>query len=105
MQQQYATIRVVNRGSAGCWVVGYPRVTLLVGGRALGHAAVPAHSGAPALFLAPGRAATSSLHGPSTCNALLSDHARIAAPGQAAYTQATLGMRGCALLLDPWRAA
>ena len=106
MQQQYATIRAQNRGRVGCWIVGYARVSLLAAGRALGHAAVPAHTGpAPALFLRAGGSATASLHGPSTCNALLSDHARIAAPGQSSFTDAALPMRGCALLIDAFAAA
>ncbi len=103
MQQQYATIRVRN-GGAGCWLVGYARVDLLVSGRVVGRPAVPADA-RPALFLAAGGSATASLHGPSTCNALLSDHARIAAPGQAGYTDASLLMRVCALQIDAFRQA
>lgn len=105
MQQQYATIRVVNHGRTGCWLVGYAQVRLLVNAGALGHPARPAHPGVPALFLGVGRSATASLHGPSTCNALLSDHARIAAPGQSSHTDIALPMRGCALLVDAFRAA
>jgi Protein of unknown function (DUF4232) len=104
MQQQYATIRVRN-GGAGCWLVGYARVGLLVKGRAVGQPAAPAAADRPALFLRANGSATASLHGPSTCNALLSDHARIAAPGQSSHTDATLLMRVCALHIDAFRTA
>lgn len=104
MQQQYATIRVRN-GGAGCWLMGYARVGLLIGGKVVGQAAVPAAAGRPALFLPADASATASLHGPSTCNALLSDHARIAAPGQSSYTDAGLLMRVCALHIDAFHAA
>jgi hypothetical protein len=105
MQQQYATIRVRNGGGAGCWMLGYARVGLLVRGKAAGAAAAPSNPGLPALYLRAGASATASLHGPSTCNAPLSDHARIAAPGQSAYLDATLLMRVCALHIDAFRAA
>jgi hypothetical protein len=104
MQQQYATIRVRNVG-AGCWLVGYARVGLLVSGRTAGQPAAPADTGRPALFLRADGSATASLHGPSTCNALLSDHARIAAPGQSSYTDAALLMRVCALHIDAFHTA
>lgn len=104
MQQQYATIRVRN-GGAGCWLVGYARVGLLVSGRTVGQPAAPASTGRPAVFLRANGSATASLHGPSTCNALLSDHAQIAAPGQSSYTDAALLMRVCALHIDAFRAA
>jgi uncharacterized protein DUF4232 len=103
MQQQYATITVVNRG-VGCWLVGYARVSLRVGGRALGTPAAPAHSGTPALFIRAGRSATALLHGPSTCNSPLSDHARVAVPGGSSSFDLGLPMRGCALVIDPFRA-
>lgn len=105
MQQQYATIRVRNIGASGCWVVGYARVGLLVTGRAVGQPATPTDTAHPALFLRASGSAIASLHGPSTCNALLSDHAQIAAPGQSSYTDAALLMRVCALHIDAFRAA
>jgi hypothetical protein len=105
MQQQYATIRVRNGSAAGCWLLGYARVGLIISGRAVGQPAAPANPGRPALFLRAGASATASLHGPSTCNALLSDHARIAAPGQSTYIDATLLMRVCALHVDAFHAA
>jgi Protein of unknown function (DUF4232) len=105
MQQQYATIRVRNGGGSGCWLLGYARVGLLVGGRATGRPAAPANAGRPALFLRANASATASLHGPSTCNAPLSDHARITAPGQSGYTDAAMVMRVCALHIDAFHAA
>ena len=71
----------------------------------MGQPATPANGGHPALFLRAGASATASLHGPSTCNALLSDHARIAAPGQSTHTDVALGMRVCALHIDAFHAA
>jgi hypothetical protein len=103
MQQQYATISVVNHGSSGCWLVGYAQVSLLVGGHALGHPAVPVRPGAPAAFVRSGRTVTASLHGPSTCNAKLSDRALIAAPGQSKLTDTPLPMRGCSLFIEAFK--
>ena len=100
MQQQYATISARNKGPSGCWIVGYAQVTLLLGGKPLGRAATPAHAGRPATYLAGGRTATASLHGPSTCQAGVSDHVRVTAPGQLSATVVELPMRGCALVIE-----
>ena len=104
MQQQYATISVANQGPTRCWLVGYAQVVLLAGGAPLGRPAVPDGITPTAVALGAGQSATASLHGPSTCNAGVSDQVRISAAGTA-YTDVALPMRACSLTIGTFLAA
>ena len=104
-QRQYATVYVRNTGSPACWLVGYASVSLRMGGAPLGSPAVPAAAGRPVLELAPSASAQALVHGPSTCNAPVSDTVRVWAPGQTAFTDAAVPMRGCALTVDAFQPA
>lgn len=105
LQKQFATIVVVNPGQIACWLIGYPVVGLRRAGAALGAPAAPATAGRPALQLPPGGRAVAGLHGPTVCNAPLSDSVRIRLAGQSASTDAALVMRGCPLTIDAFAAA
>ncbi len=103
--QQFATIVLTNTGQISCWLVGYPAVRLRAKGTYLGAPAAPARSNRPVLKLAPVSRAEARLHGPTTCNAALSDTVRISAPGQSTFTDVALVMRGCALIIDAFTAS
>ena len=104
MQQQYATISVADHGGPGCWLVGYAGVELVAGGAPLGRPATPAGPAPTAVYLSAAHPATASLHGPSTCNAGVSDHVRVSAPGSTSHTDVELPMRACALIIGAFRA-
>ncbi len=98
---QFALISLTNTGPAACLMSGAPAVTLMRGGAVLGTPAQPSAKAARALTLAPAKAATTTLTGFSTCNAMNSDTVRVTPPGQTAALDAPLVLRGCELEVDP----
>lgn len=78
---------------------------LRAGGAALGQPSTTAGGGAAAFRLGPTVKAQALVHGPSTCQAGVSDTMRITMPGLGSYTDAAVPMRGCPLLVDAFTAS
>jgi hypothetical protein len=100
--QEIAAIDVTNSSSVTCSVTGYPDVSLLQGGAALGKPAQHSTVTAKPMNLAPGDQAQAILHDFSSCEAGLSDTARITLPGNSEHVDKKLQLRGCTLEIDPF---
>jgi hypothetical protein len=64
--------------------------------------ASPLEPRVPLIRLAPGKAVTAGVSGPTTCNADVSDKVRISLPNAPGHVDKPLLMRACALVLAPF---
>jgi hypothetical protein len=99
--QAFATLRFTNTGDGPCTLDGYPGVSLLLKGKALGGPAT--RSGAPAktLTIAAQANVTAQLTDDTTCNAAQSDNLKVYAPNLTTSVQIPFVLRGCALVIAP----
>jgi hypothetical protein len=102
-QKQYATLRFTNVSIRTCGLGGYAGVQLLRGGHLLGKPSSTAGVPVPLIRLAPGKAVTAQVSGPTTCNADVSDRGRITLPNAPGHVDTPLLMRACALVVGPFQ--
>jgi hypothetical protein len=93
-----------NSSSKTCTMRGYPFAQLRSSGTALGKPAVDNPGTVRTVVLTPGAAAQALLTAVTTCQAAVSDHARVRAPGATTSTDVAVQLRGCALRVDPLEA-
>jgi hypothetical protein len=99
--QEIAALQFTNEGTTSCTLFGFPTVTLLRNGNAVGNPSQPSTVGANSQrTLAPGDIAESVLHDYSSCNAPLSDSMRVQVPGSSTIAIRPAVMRGCILRVD-----
>jgi uncharacterized protein DUF4232 len=99
--QEIAALQFTNEGTSTCTLFGFPTVTLLRKGNAVGNPSQPSAIGATSKrTLAPGDIAESVLHDYSSCNAPLSDSMRVQVPGSSTIAIRPAVMRGCILRVD-----
>jgi Protein of unknown function (DUF4232) len=99
--QEIAALQFTNEGTTSCTLFGFPTVTLLRNGNAVGNPSQPSTVGATSQrTLAPGDVAESVLHDYSSCNAPLSDSLRVQVPGSSTIAIRPAVLRGCILRVD-----
>jgi hypothetical protein len=98
--QEIAALQFVNSGHASCVLVGYPSVTLLRKGKAIGHPSQPSSSRRSMRALRPGEVAESLLRDYSSCNAPLSDNVRVTVPGTSKSAVRPAELRACTVRID-----
>ena len=86
-----------NVSARRCTVRGYPFAQLRHAGKPLGAPAGHPPGTGGALVLAPRAAAHSLLSTVTTCQAAVSDHARVRAPGSTVAIDILVQLRGCSL--------
>jgi hypothetical protein len=99
--QEIAALQFTNAATRSCVLVGFPVVTLLRKGQAIGGTSQPSSRGTSKWTLAPGDVAESILHDyTQTCNAPLSDSVRVRVPGSTTTVIRPAVLRGCILRVD-----
>jgi hypothetical protein len=99
--QEIAALQFTNEGTTSCTLFGFPTVTLLRNGNAVGNPSQPSTVGTTSQrTLAPGDIAESVLHDYSSCNAPLSDSLRVQVPGSSTSAIRPAVMRACILRVD-----
>lgn len=99
---EIAGLQFTNAGSASCVLVGWPRVVLLRHHAAIGTPSQPSQAGNGHLVqLQPGQTTQSLLRDYSTCQAPLSDAARVRVPGSTATAVRPAELRACTLRVGP----
>jgi hypothetical protein len=95
---EIAGLQFTNDGKHSCVLAGYPRVVLLKNGQVIG---TPSQPGGPlpgrAVSVAPGQTVQSTLRDYSTCQAPLSDNARVTVPGETTKAVRPAQLRACTL--------
>lgn len=99
--REIAGVVFTNRSTATCSLTGYPFAQLRYQGNDLGQPATHNPGTARVITLKPGGAAQAQLTAVSTCQAPVSDHARIRIPGATTDVVVPMQLRGCALSVDP----
>jgi hypothetical protein len=101
MGQEIAALQFTNNGRTKCLLAGYPQVTLLRHGRAIGKAAEPSTPADSSRELAAGDVAESLLHDYVTnCQAPLSDAVRVVVPGSTISLVRPMQLRACVVRVD-----
>ena len=99
---EIALIIATNTGASTCSLTGFPTVTLFLNNRQLGQPSTPSGGTVTTVTLKTGDKATSQITDHSSCQASLSDTARISLPGvTGGAVDAPAQMRGCALTVAP----
>jgi len=99
---EIALIIATNTGASTCTLTGFPTVTLFLNSRQLGQPSSPSGATVTTVTLKAGDKATSQITDHSTCQASLSDTARIALPGvTGGAVDEPVQLRGCALTVGP----
>ncbi len=98
--QEFAALQFTNTGPARCVLYGYPSVTLLRAGNAIGRPAQPSGDKASRRELTPGATAESQLHDYTNCSAALSDSLRVSVPGSSQSAVRPAELRACTLRVD-----
>lgn len=102
---EIAVIIATNTGTATCSLTGFPSVSLRLNGRQIGQQSAPSGATVSTVTLKTGEQATSQITDHSSCQAALSDTARISLPGVAGgAVDEPAQMRGCALTVAPMTA-
>jgi hypothetical protein len=95
---EIAALQFTNDGKSGCTLVGYPKVVLLKNGSKIGS---PSQPGGPlpgrSVPVAPGQTVQSMLRDYSSCQAPLSDTARVTVPGESMRVARPIELRACTL--------
>lgn len=95
--REFAALQFTNTGTTRCTLNGYPVVTLLLRGRAVGTASQPAGPATSSYPLAPGATAESRLDDYTTCSAPLSDEIHVVVPGSTQSATRPGQLRACTL--------
>ncbi len=99
--QEVAALQFANDGTKPCRLVGYPTVTLLLNGKAIGRPSQPSSPAVSQRTLAPGEVAESVLHNyTNSCQAPLSDSVRLVVPGSTMTVVRPAQLRACILRVD-----
>jgi Protein of unknown function (DUF4232) len=99
--QEIAALQFTNQGSTRCTLAGYPSVTLLLHGRAIGRPSQPSTTAPSTRALEPGETAESLLHDyVGNCQAPLSDRIRVIAPGSTLNLVRPMQLRACVVRVD-----
>ena len=99
---EIALIIATNIGATTCTLTGFPTVTLFLKSRQLGQPSSPSGATVTTVTLKAGDKATSQITDHSSCQASLSDTARVSLPGvTGGAVDAPAQMRGCALTVAP----
>jgi hypothetical protein len=99
-----AGVVFTNTSAATCTMRGYPFAQLRHQTKPLGKPASDNPGTVRTIVLRPGRSAQSLLRAVSTCQAPVSDHARVVAPGTSEPKPIAVQLRGCSLSIDPLEA-
>jgi hypothetical protein len=95
--QEIAALDFVNAGTKTCVLAGYPGVTLLLKGKAIGQPSRPATTVPSVRTLKPGDVAESVLHDYTSCQAPLSDNVKVTVPGTTKTAVRPAQLRACIL--------
>lgn len=99
---EIAALQFTNSGDSPCALGDYPQVTLLRDLQPIGTPSEPQSGSSPrTVELAPGETAQSLLRDYSTCQAPLSDNARVTVPGETQHALRPAQMRACSLRVTP----
>lgn len=99
---EIAALQFTNSGNAPCALGDYPQVTLLRNRQPIGTPSEPQAGSSPrTVQLAPGETAQSLLRDYSTCQAPLSDNARVTVPGETQHAVRPAELRACAMRVSP----
>jgi hypothetical protein len=99
--REIAALQYTNEGSASCDIGGFPTVTLLLHGAAIGARSQPSGRAAKTLTVKPSETVESLLSDYSTCQAPLSDNVRVTVPGKSTAVVRPIQLRACTLRVDP----
>lgn len=99
--REIAALQYTNDGSASCDIGGFPTVTLLLHGAAIGARSQPSGRAAKTLTVKPSETVESLLSDYSTCQAPLSDNVRVTVPGESTAVVRPIQLRACTLRVDP----
>lgn len=95
---EIAALQFTNEGKHGCTLVGYAAVMLSKRGNDVG---TPSQPGGPlpgrSVPVAPGQTVQSMLRDYSSCQAPLSDTARVTVPGETTTVARPIELRACTL--------
>jgi hypothetical protein len=95
---EIAGLQFTNDSKRRCTLVGYPYVVLLKKGHRVGTPSEPAGPiPGRAVPVAPGQTVQSILRDYSTCQAPLSDNARVTVPGESKTVMRPAELRACTL--------
>lgn len=95
--QQLAALVFTNSSKTACTISGYPSAQLLLDGKPIGKPAGHKPSGLFTIRLPHNASAQATLSATTTCQAPLSDHVRVSAPGQTRTVDLPDKMRACVL--------
>lgn len=98
---EIAALQFTNTGTSSCRLGGFPEVVLLLGGRRVGSPSQPGPSTPRTLTLRPGDTVESVLRDFSSCQAPLSDAARVTVPGETKTVVRPIQLRACTLRVGP----
>ncbi|HEV7205720.1 MAG TPA: DUF4232 domain-containing protein [Jatrophihabitans sp.] len=98
---EIAALQFTNTGTSSCRLGGFPTVTLMLGGQAVGSPSQPNGSTPRTLTLQPGDTVESLMRDFSTCQAPLSDSARVTVPGETTTAVRPIQLRACTLRVGP----
>ena len=98
---EIAALQFTNTGSSTCRLGDFPHVLLLFGGRQIGSPSQPDGRSARTVTLSPGTTVESLLRDYSSCQAPLSDSARVTVPGETTTVVRPIRLRGCTLRVGP----
>jgi hypothetical protein len=99
--REIAGLIFTNVSSRRCTIRGYAFAQLRYRGAPLDGVATHNPGAVHTVLLRPGAAAAAQLTAVTTCQAPISDHARVRAPGSTISTRVALELRGCSLSIDP----
>jgi hypothetical protein len=95
---EIAGLQFTNEGKRRCTLAGYPQVVLLKKRHPVGTPSEPAGPmPGRAVRVKPGQTVQSTLHDYSTCQAPLSDNARVTVPGESKTVVRPAELRACTL--------
>lgn len=95
--RQIAGLIFTNTTAARCTILGFPSAQLVKNGRLIGLQATPTGATGRGVTLAKGQSAQSELTATTDCQAPLSDHVRVRAPGQSTSVDLADTLRACTL--------
>ncbi|MGN6606569.1 MAG: DUF4232 domain-containing protein [Jatrophihabitans sp.] len=99
--QQLAGIIFTNTAASPCSLLGFPTAQLVKGGALIGSPARPAGAPGTGVVLGRNASAQAQLTASTDCNAPLSDHVRVRAPGATVSTDLADTLRACTLTIGP----
>lgn len=103
--RETAGVVFTNSSSSTCTMRGYPFAQLRYKGKALGRPATHNPGTIRTVVLKRGAAAQALLTAvTANCQAAISDHARVRAPGSSTSIDVVIQLRGCSLSIDPLEA-